>query len=116
MISFIQKFFHTDKWWGKTIFFISIYILYWCVFYGSWFLIPYDYFYNRNIEINQLVFLFFFCAFSPLISFFIPFLIKKLFSINKFLLYFLHIILILISLALFLHIGLIIAFSHFQIG
>lgn len=98
------------------IFIVLIYTLYWCVFYGVWFLIPYDFFYKRNIEINEIVFLGFFCVLIPVLSFFIPHLIKKTFSINKIFLYIMHVFLILLSIALFLHIGLTIAFKHFPIG
>ena len=38
----LRNFFHTDKWWGKTIFVILTYVVFWCVFYGSWLVIPYD--------------------------------------------------------------------------
>ena len=116
MILWIQKTFHTDKWWGKTIFIILTYILYWCVFYGSWFLIPYDFFYFHGIEISQIVFILFYLVVIPGISFFIPYLIKKTFQINKIFLYTLHICIILLSLWLFVHIGLLDAFKHFQIG
>jgi len=115
MIQLIQNFFHTDKWWGKTVFIVLIYMLYWCIFYGIWFLIPYNFFYERNIEINQWLFLSFFCLLIPIISFLIPHFIKKLFKINKTSLYILHIFLILLSIIIFFYIGIIIAFSHFHI-
>ena len=35
MIEKLQKIFHTDKWWGKSIFIIVFYFVFWCIFYGS---------------------------------------------------------------------------------
>lgn len=111
----IRNFFHTDRWWGKTVFIIVIYTLFWCVFYGLWFLIPREYF-NKNTNESGIVFLLLNIVIIPAISFFIPYYIKKLFQINKVFLYILHVFFILLSLVLFFGLGLIIAFQHFQIG
>jgi len=112
----IRNIFHTETWWGKVVFIIVTYIAYWLVFYGSWFMIPYDFFYIRNIEINQWIFLIIFCFIIPIISFYIPYNINNIFKINKTFLYSLHVLLIVMSLVLFFYFGLTIAFSHFQIG
>ncbi|MES2023405.1 MAG: hypothetical protein V4439_01855 [Patescibacteria group bacterium] len=111
----INNFFHTDKWWGKTIFIILIYAVYWCVFYGVWFLIPPDNF-DKNTDISGILFLILNLAVVPIISFFIPYFIKKLFTINKVVLYVLHSFLLLISVALFIFLAIISALSHIQIG
>ena len=44
MINNLKKFFHTDKWWGKSIFMLLTYVIFWCVFYGSLFLIRDEFF------------------------------------------------------------------------
>lgn len=36
MISKLQKFFRTDKWWGKLIFILLVYLFFWFLFYGVW--------------------------------------------------------------------------------
>jgi len=98
----LQKLFHTDKWWGKTIFVILTYAVFWCVFYGSWFLLPEDYFESHNISMNEWVFLFITVVLVPIISFLLlPRFIKKVFYIKNSFLYILHTIFILISLFLF---------------
>ena len=111
----IRNFFHTDTWWGKTIFIVLIYSLYWCVFYGSWLIVPREYF-DKNTGLSGILFLILNVIIVPAISFFIPHFIKKLFQINKFFLYILHIFLILFALGLFLYIGIFIALSNIQIG
>ncbi len=105
-----------DTFFGKAVLIIVIYVLYWLVFYGSWFLIPYNFFYDRNIEINQLLFMGIYIILIPILSFLIPHYIYKKIKINKKLLYFIHMILIILSILLFLHIGLTIAIKHFSIG
>ncbi len=116
MVNSIQKLFHTDRWWGKTILTAFAYTLYWGVFYGSWFLIPYNFFYDRNIIINPYLFIGVFALIIPAISFLIPKFFKKVFTINYTFLYCMHVFLILLSLILFVYVGLNLAFSHFSIG
>ena len=48
----------------------------------------------------------------PILSFFIPYIIKKTFKINKVFLYIFHIITIVFSILLFFHIALTISISH----
>src|ERR1035437_10698745 len=100
----INKIFHTDKWWGKTIFIILTYALFWFIFYGSWFLIPQEFFNNDN-NLNVVLFLFYIFIIVPILSFYIPKFIKKLFLINKIILYSLHIFLIILSLSIFMGIS-----------
>ena len=109
----IRNFFHTDTWWGKTIFIFLIYLLYWCLFYGTGLLIPDS---DYNTEINAYFPPIYFLIIVPLISFIIPHFIKKIFIINNFLLYFIHVILVVISAAIFLLIAIVSALSNFHIG
>jgi len=52
MINWIQKTFHTDKWWRKTVFIFLTYVLYWCIFYGSWFVMPSEWFNQNSVNIK----------------------------------------------------------------
>ena len=103
MIPWIQRFFHTDKWWGKTIFVVLVYPIFWCVFYGIWFLIPNGWFpQSKNFaSFFGYFFKIVLLLVVPILSFFIPYIITKIFKINKIFIYFLHIILIILSLILF---------------
>ena len=113
MMLWIQKTFHTDKWWGKTIFIILTYVLYWCTFYASLLFLPNS---DYNTEVDTILPFVFVLVFVPILSFFIPYFLKKIFNINKVLLYFLHIFFILLSIILFLFISIGAAVSHIQIG
>lgn len=119
MIQKLQNFFHTDKWWGKTLFVVLIYVLYWCIFYGSWFLIPDKLFLeheSNSYQVLQIFVLLLIFIFIPAISFFIPSIIRKTFKINKIFLYILHVILIILSIALFLIFMIFAALHNLQIG
>jgi hypothetical protein len=115
MINWIQKTFNTDKWWGKTIVTVLTYVIYWCVFYGSWLIMP-KYWFDKNSDFSGILFLIYLFILVPIISFLIPKFFRKTFKINKIFLYIFHVFMILLSIALFLFLGIIIAFSHFQIG
>lgn len=115
MINLIQKIFRTEKWWGKTIFMFLIYIFFWFTFYGSWFLMPSKWF-NNNTDISGRLFLIFLFIIVPIISFFIPYFFRRIFKINKIFLYILHVFLILLSIWVFIQIGISIALKNFQIG
>lgn len=107
----INKIFHTDRWWGKTIFIILIYIIFWLVFYGGLFLIPDDFF---NNYIPGFITLFYVIIFLPSISFFLIKLFKKMFFVGKYF-YFIHIFFIAISLLSFGIIFLISAYYSYNI-
>ena len=113
LISWIQNFFHTDKWWGKTIFVILTYVLYWCVFYGSLLFIPNS---DYNTELNTSLPFIFVLIIVPVISFFVPKFIKKVFYINKTFLYSLHLFFVLLSIIIFFIVAITSAFSHIQMG
>ncbi len=113
MINWIQKTFHIDKWWGKTIFIILVYILYWCIFYGSTLLIDNS---NTNTDFNTILPFLYIFIIVPIISFLVPFLILKIFKINKFFLYILHVILITCMAISFFILVVFLALHNFQIG
>ena len=115
MINWIQKTFHTDKWWGKIIFIGFVYIIYWLIFYGSWFSIP-DRYFDHNTEVTGILFIIYIFIIVPSISFLIPPSVGKVFPIKNSIIYPLHIFLIILSIAIFLAIGITVAFSHIQIG
>ena len=115
MIQTIQKLFHTDRWWGKTMFIVFVYAVYWCVFYGSWLVFP-DQHPADNTDAGSNLFLVYLLGIVPLLSFFIPPFIKKVFTINKTGLYVMHIILIILCAAIFMTIAITSALSNIQIG
>lgn len=94
----IQKFFCTDKWWGKVLFIIVSYLLFWFMSYGIWMfnIIP-D---TLNLLSSDLISFIYFFILIPAISFYFAFLCKKV--VNTIYLYIFNIIYILISLLLFL--------------
>ena len=95
----IQKFFHTDKWWGKGIFIILIYSIFWCIFYGLLFLIP-DIFFEIN-NIPGYFTLIYALLIVPFISFFLIRFFKKYFYLKNSTLYIIHILYIILSIILF---------------
>ena len=105
MISSIQRIFHTDKWWGKAIFVVFIYFIYWSVFYGSLSLLPEDTFLGHNENIGYLL-IFYVLILAPVLSFLIPFFCKKIFNKKGYYLYILNIIFIILSIILFFYIDL----------
>src|SRR3989344_9259862 len=95
----LQKLFHTDKWWGRTIFIILTYAVFLCVCYGVLF-IPARLFGDSSF--GQVIFFSYVFVLVPIISFLLlPRFIKKIFYIKNSFLYILHTIFILISLFLF---------------
>lgn len=110
----IQKFFNTDKWWGKTIFIFLVYLLFWCIFYGVWLLIEssfgeYEYYIYRTPLFIGSIFLF---IILPIITFFIfPKFLKKITNIKH--PYFINSIAIFLSLFIFIFFEILIAIKHF---
>ena len=113
MLEKIRKTFHTDKWWGKTIFIALIYVLYWCIFY---ILFPYVIIlFNGSNFGGVFLFVYIFVA-VPIISFFIaPRLILKIFSVNKYTLYSVNFLLAIVIpfISLLLIFGYIFSNAHF---
>ena len=105
----IQSFFHTDKWWGKSIFIFLIYALYWCVFYGLPFLIPDSFF--EEYRIGFIMFVFFFIL-VPYLSFIFRNFVNKKFNLNISILT--HLFLLLLSVCIFLYFTITSALSNFS--
>jgi hypothetical protein len=93
MTSWIQKTFHTDKWWGKIIFVVSLYIIYWTLCY---LVVPFIILAIQGYNFGGVFFFVFLFLIAPLLSFEIPIIIKRSFVINKFFLYIGHVFLAII--------------------
>lgn len=76
----IQKIFHTDKWWGKTVLIILTYAIFWFISYGVWVfeLIPQP----RDLRINDWIPFVYFFVFIPILSFKIASYIRKITQIK----------------------------------
>lgn len=101
MINWMQKTFHTDKKSGKVIFITTVYVLYWLLFYGSFSLIPENYFISSGNFITLFLFFYVFIL-IPSVSFILANLIKKNFFIKN--IYWINIIFIILSLVIFFYI------------
>ncbi len=97
----IQKIFHIDKWWGRTIFIILTYAIFWCIFYGALFFVSEDFFELNNISGN--VTLIYALLIVPVISFYLIKFFKKYFLMKNFSFYLIHIIYLILSITLFLY-------------
>lgn len=115
MIESLRKFFHTDKLIGKIIFVLFTYIILWCIFYGSWLIMP-EYWFDEAEESTGKLFLILLYIIIPFFSFKIPKFIKKVVIISNTFLYTLHVFLLILFLALFSYLGILQALSNFQIG
>lgn len=89
----IQKLFHTDKWWGKSLLVLVLYTLYILI---GYLLIPFLIIFIQNFNFGGMAFFVFLFLIAPIFSYYIPFLILKIFKINKFLLYLFHTILVIL--------------------
>ena len=108
MIEKLQKVFHTDKWWGRVIFIILTYTVFWCVFYGLVLLIPYEFFVGRK-GISYFILLYS-VIIVPLLSFYLISMVRKVFFIKHF--YLLNTLLIILSFILFFYINFLQSVSH----
>lgn len=73
MINKIKNLFHADKWWGKTIFIVLMYLLFWCLFYGVWLVVTFS-LDNYEYDVYRIplsVFSFLLHIVLPIISFFV---------------------------------------------
>ena len=109
MIQKLQKLFHTDKWWGKVLLVVILYLLFWGVFYIGLFQIFGS---MSGTDLGGFLFILYLLIGIPLSSLFIPKIIIKSFKINKTLLYIFHGFIIFSSLLAFLYISLIISARH----
>ena len=114
MIHWIQKTFHTDKWWGKAIFMLLTYAIYWCLFYFSIRFFP-DYFFDGKRSYSNLMAFYAVCL-IPGLSLFLIKLYKKVFSIKPIILYISHFLFILSLLCVSYLILAIIAISNIHLN
>jgi hypothetical protein len=112
MIQKLQKLFHLDKWWGKMIFIIIFYSLFWFIFYGSWLFVSKDWYIEYDIYgfFIRIWFLFLYIIIPVLTFFFFPKLVKKITNIKHSFL--INSIFIFISLLIFIYIEIIISIQH----
>ncbi len=103
-MNWIQK-----NWFTKSISVLFFYATFWCVFYGSAFFLPVSFFDNLS-TLGNLLFILYFFVILPGISFFIPKYFKKVFSAGSWV-YFLHTVMIISSIVIFIYIGIFRAFS-----
>jgi len=109
MKNWIQNVFHTDKWWGKTIFVVLVYLVYWCVFYGSLTLLPENTFDNYGDFVTLILFAYVF-IFVPVLSFILIDLVKRFVSIKY--PYILNTIILVLSLSSFFFVEIVISLNH----
>lgn len=102
MIQNLKKIFHTDKWWGKMIFVLLVYVVFWCIFYGSLSLIPEDFFVGYN-NFGSWILIYVF-AFVPILSLYLSFILKKKFLLKR--AYFVNFLFLILGLVLFFYIDL----------
>jgi len=99
MIQKLQKVFHTDKWWGRSLLIAFLYIIYWIVFY---IIIPFIILVIQNFNFGGIILFLFLLILAPMLSFYIPKTLLKIFNGNKYLIYGIHIILIILPIFLYL--------------
>ncbi len=97
----------------KGIFIFSLYLFYILLFY---FLIPFVIFYFQNFNFGGWHFFIIIFLIAPLLSFYIPNLILKKFSLNKTTLYVIHTITIILIPIIYFYTIIVSSFSHIQIG
>ena len=104
MIQKLQKIFHTDKWWGKILLMISLYLIFFILGYWIWFLLAKCGLINKNIFIDQFIPSVFFLFIIPVMSFFIFIKINKIFELQlkNLLLIIINSLLIIINLIIFM--------------
>jgi len=114
MIQKLQKIFHTDKWWGKVLLILLLYILYWFIFYGIWLLISKNWG-EAEFDIYRLpISIFYFASYVilPVLSFFFfPKLLRKIIFLKH--PYLINSIFIFLTLIISLFFELLIASKHF---
>ncbi len=99
----LQNLFHTETWWGKTIFIVLVYSIFWCISYGSILLIPEDTFTNSNSYMPFFLFIYV-AVLLPILSLFFTSRIRKSIFIKHY--YLFNTIFIILSLLLFFYIDL----------
>ena len=113
MIQKLQKFFRTDRILGRMFFIILTYVIFWCVFYGSWLffsntwdIADYDIYHNIISIILLLLYII-----IPILSFvFFPRFFKKILIIKN--PYVTNLIFMILSLSVFTYIEILISAKH----
>lgn len=104
--------FRLDLALGRVVFITLHYALYWWIFYGIWFIIPYETFNALIVKYSKLAPYYLFGV-VPLISFLIPYNIRRFIKINPWLIYILHVILIALALFLFFLFSILIIYKNY---
>jgi len=111
----IRNSFRLDKWWGNVVFVSLHYLLFWWLFYGIWFLLPYKSFVYLVTNFTKIAPYYIF-GLAPIISFILPYNIKKFVKINSVLLYLLHLLLIAGAVFLFFLFAVLIIYKNYIPG
>lgn len=111
-MNYIQKFFHTDRWWGRFLLVFIFYFIFLVLFYGLSLLIVYfiDMFLGEKLA--HLLFIIWIALIMPITSFFVPKLIKSFCIINNKIIYTFNTLLVLIMLLVAIYIELTISGFH----
>lgn len=114
MIKKLQKFFHTEKWWGKMFFIFLFYLFFSFIFYGIWIIVSfsfgeYEYSAYRTLIYFISIILHFIL---PVVTFFVfPRILKKIMRIKH--PYVINSIAIFLILVLFIFFEIIISLKNF---
>ena len=103
MITKLQKLFHTDKWWGKTLFMVCFYIVFLFFGYWIWFLEIIPECINCDSSVMYIVSPLYFFIILPILSFVLVFFLNKkfYFNIKKILLIIINLLIIIANISLF---------------
>jgi hypothetical protein len=96
----IKNMFRLDVWWGRVVFMTLLYLVFWWIFFGAWLLIPFSWFSAVVMKVKGVARYYIF-GFVPLLSLFIPYIVRKCMSFKRVYLYPLHLILIALSILFF---------------
>lgn len=99
----IQKLFHTDKWWGRVLLLSSFYLIYLILGYWFWFLFSGVDCLDCEFYLMDWISPIYFIILLPILSFIFIFKINIKFNlkVNKIILFFVNLIIILLNLFLF---------------
>lgn len=102
MIQKLQRFFHTDKLWGKVVFMLVAYFLFWFITYGIWIFDFIPHLSNFNDQISDWIPFSYFFIVIPLMSFFTAFFCSKILKIKYYFFIIFNILYIFISVFFFI--------------
>lgn len=110
----IRNIFRLETLLGRVVFSALIYLLFWWIFYGIWFLLPYSTFDYLVVNFTQKAPYYLF-GIVPLISLFIPYFLRKTCRINIIVLSLLHIVLLVGSAFLFFFFSILTIYKNYTI-